>query len=370
MEDFLVLQRDFEADGGLTPIPESTALALRVRAVEAVSAVLEELGLARPTTEMKASVVRASGSRETTTFSTGETARISEEIQSRGIDVIDVIGALARCGFTQEAENLLRVVKLRVSGDYLQTSSIIRAGRVLSAVNDPNDYAGPGTGYRLTSDRREAICDIRDTLGRSEVLTSQSMHRHAEARRIAYVPQGDARRGTDPHEVVIGISPGFGLQIFRTTADLNLSDVLRALMRGVEEGGALPRVLRMYHTADTSFLGLAAAQMSGSGFGIGIQAKGTAVLHQRGRMPHNNLELFSNAPITTLAHYEGIGRNAAQWTHGIRPEPVVVQTDGQALGARYHVQVALLHAIETGLTDPHRAPEEVSVRFTGPGQGA
>ncbi len=35
MEDFLVLQRDFEADGGLTPITEEKALDLRRRAVDA-----------------------------------------------------------------------------------------------------------------------------------------------------------------------------------------------------------------------------------------------------------------------------------------------------------------------------------------------
>ncbi len=363
MEDFLVLQRDFEADGGLTPIPESQALDLRVRAVEAISAVLEELGLAKVTQDMKASVVQASGSRETRTFSTSESARISEEIQSRGINVVDVIKALAHRGFTHEAENILKIVKLRVSGDYLQTSSIVRNGRVLSAVNDPNDYLGPGTGYRLTDERRDAICDIRDTLGQSEVLSSQSKLRRAEARRIVYVPRGDGLKGGDPHEVVIGISPAFGLQLFQTTGGIDLSDLLRCLMRGIEAGGGKPRILRMRHTADTSFLGLSAARMSGSGFGIGIQAKGTAVLHQKDRMPHNNLELFSNAPITGLEHYERLGWNAAQWTHGARPEPVVVATDGQALGARFHAQVALIHAIETNLTDPDSPPEEVSVTF-------
>ncbi len=369
MEDFLVLQRDFEADGGLTPMAESRALGLRRRAVEAVSAVLEELDLAHPTAEMKASVVQASGSRETVTFSTGDSARISETIQARGIDVIDVIRALARRGFPEEAENILKIVKLRVSGDYLQTSSIIRDGRILSAVNDPNDYAGPGTGYRLGPERREAICDIRDTLGQSEVLSAQAMHRKAEARRITYLPMGEAHPGSDPMEVAIGISPAFGLHLFQTTGGLNLSQVLAALVRGIRTGGGKPRVLRMHHTADTSFLGLSAAQMAGSGIGIGLQAKGTAVIHQRGRMPHSNLELFSNAPITTLDHYEAMGRNAAGWARGTRPEPVVVPTDGQALGARFHTQVALLHAIETGLTDPDRAPEEIVLRFADAAQG-
>ncbi|MBJ2149321.1 propanediol/glycerol family dehydratase large subunit [Paracoccus sp. IB05] len=367
MEDFLTLQRDFEADGGLTPIPEAEALSLRIRAVGAISAVLEELGLASPTEAMKTSVIAASGSRETQTFSTGETARISEEIQARGINVIDVIQALAKRGFHPEAENLLKIVKLRVSGDYLQTSSIIRQGRILSAVNDPNDYAGPGTGYRMTEARRDEINEIRDLIGQSEVLSDQARHRRGESRRIAYAPQGAAPKGAAPHEVVIGISPAFGLQLYQTTAGLALSDVLAALIRGITAGGGVARILRMHHTADTSFLGLTAAEMSGSGFGIGIQAKGTAVIHQRGRMPHNNLELFSNAPITTLAHYENMGRNAARWTHGERPEPVSVPTDGQALGARFHAQVALIYAIETGLTDPNRAPEDITVTFLDAG---
>ncbi|MBK6465832.1 MAG: propanediol/glycerol family dehydratase large subunit [Rhodobacter sp.] len=367
MEDFLVLQRDFEADGGLTPMPESTALDLRARAVDAISAVLEELDLARPTAEMKASVIAASGSRETDTISTGETARISEAIQARGIDVIDVIRALQKRGFAHEAGNLLNMVKLRVSGDYLQTASIIRGGRILSAVNDPNDYAGPGTGYRLTEERRDQICDIRDQIGQPEVLNRQSRHRKAEARRIAYTSSGEAAQGRDKHEVVIGISPAYGLQLFQTTAELNLSDVLAALIRGVKAGGGKPRVLRMHHTADTSFIGLTAAELSGSGYGIGIQAKGTAVIHARGRMPHNNLELFSNAPITTLDHYESMGRNAALWAHGTPPEPVIVPTDGQALGARFHTEVALIHAIETSLTEPGRAPQEVQVSFADTG---
>ena len=47
MEDFLVLQRDFEADGGLTSIDEAGALELRRRAIDAIAAVFEELGLGR-----------------------------------------------------------------------------------------------------------------------------------------------------------------------------------------------------------------------------------------------------------------------------------------------------------------------------------
>ncbi|HVJ77253.1 MAG TPA: propanediol/glycerol family dehydratase large subunit, partial [Hyphomicrobium sp.] len=52
LEDYLVLQRDFEADGGLTPVSETRVMDLRTRAVDAISAVLEELELAKPTGDM------------------------------------------------------------------------------------------------------------------------------------------------------------------------------------------------------------------------------------------------------------------------------------------------------------------------------
>jgi propanediol dehydratase large subunit len=46
IEDFLALQRDFEADGGLTPIQEGDVRELRMRAIRALAAVFQELGLA------------------------------------------------------------------------------------------------------------------------------------------------------------------------------------------------------------------------------------------------------------------------------------------------------------------------------------
>ena len=121
----------------------------------------------------------------------------------------------------------------------------------------------------------------------------------------------------------------------------------------------------MLHTADTSFLGLSAAGLSGSGLGIGLQAKGTAIIHRRDRLPHHNLELFSNAPVTTLDHYRQWGANAAAHAFGRRPEPIVVPTGGIALGARFHAEVAMLYAVETALCVHGAAPQELSVPFTG-----
>ena len=365
MEDYLVLQRDFEADGGLTPLAEHKALDLRARAVAAISAVLEELGLATPTADMKASVVVASGSAETRSFTPGEVGPVSDAIKAREITVIDVIKALAKRGFEVEAENLLNVVKLRVSGDYLQTSAMVRGGRVISAINDPNDYCGPGSGYAMTEARRLEVNDIRDLLDQGEVLRSEAQFEKAESRRIAYAVAGAVAVGAAKDEVVIGISPAFGLKLFQTTAGHKLSEVLAVMVAAINARGLRARVVRLHHTADTSFLGLSAARLSGSGIGIGIQAKGTAVIHASDRLPHNNLELFSNAPITRLEHYAALGRNAAAYALGEAPEPVVVPTRGEAMGSRYHARVAMIYAIETGLIVEGAPPEEIDLTFLG-----
>jgi propanediol dehydratase large subunit len=363
LEDYLVLQRDFEADGGLTPIGEERALDLRIRAVEAIAAVFDELELGSPSREMKASVVVASGSDETASYTAGQVAHISEAIKAREINVLDVIRALVKRGFREEAENLLYVVKLRISGDYLQTSAMVRNGHILSAVNDPNDYLGPGTGYRVSEARRQEINGIRDLLDRETVISEESeFARHVE-RGIALRAMGPAAVGSDPREVVIGVSPAFGVQLFRTLSGIPVDDLLKALVAGIAEGGGIPRIVRLRHTADTSFLGLSAARLSGSKVGIGIQTKGTAVIHHADRLPHNNLELFSNAPITNIKHYQALGFNAARHARGEIPEPVVVPQHGEAMGSRYHARVALIYAIETSLTVDGAAPEEIAVSF-------
>ena len=367
LEDYLVLQRDFQVDGGLAPVPEDQALALRRQAVEALADVLEELGLAETPQAMRDSVVVASGSNDTQTFNPLETLRISHDIAARGLTALDVVKALALRGHRDMAENLMAMLRQRISGDYLQTSAIIRDGRVISAVNDPNDYAGPGTGYQMPPARWDRIKAVRGTIDRAQVLATEGSHLPPDGAG-RFDPVGRAEAGHDPHEVVIGISPAFGTRLHRTTAGHAVTDVLNALSAGILEGGGMPRVVRIRHTADTSFLGLTAARLAGSGYGIGIQSKGTAVIHQKDRLPHMNLELFSNAPLVSLDQYRAMGRNAGRMTWGERPEPIIVTNDGLALGARFHPRVAILYAIETDLTDPNADPEDLA--FSSEGRNA
>ena len=45
------------------------------------------------------------------------------------------------------------------------------------------------------------------------------------------------------------------------------------------------RLVRVRHTSDCAFIGHSGAQLSGSGVAIGIQSKGTTVIHQRDLLP-------------------------------------------------------------------------------------
>ena len=363
IEDFLTLQRDFEVDGGLKSLEDAKALELRKRALDAISAVLEELDLANPSDNMRSSIALSSGSRTTDTFPTRIVGEISWKIENRGITLLDVIRALNNRGFLPEAENLLFMIRTKMSGDYLQTSAIIRNEKVISAINSPNQYTGPGTGYQLSKERRDEIIKVRNELDKESVLKNEAIHGVTEKSRIIYRVKEEADFSGDGNEVVLAISPAFGIKFFQTLAGHPLSKVLENIKRGIESKNKTMRIVRCLHTADTSFLGLSAARLSGSGIGIGLQAKGTAVIHQKDRLPHNNLELFSNAPITKLSHYFLLGSNAAEYANGNWPEPILVPNKGEALGARFHAKVALIFAIETGLTKVEQKPQVIEVEF-------
>jgi propanediol dehydratase large subunit len=362
-EDFLALQRDFLVDGGLSHVPEDVVMTLRARAIDAMAAVLDELGLATVGPEQKTSILHAHGSADTTTFSLGEVARINQAMADRDITLADIVRALAARGFDTEAENLMVMARQRVAGDYLQTSAIIRDGKVISAVNHPNDYSGPQTGYQIDDERRAGLSRMRGDVRRADVLALEDRIADDEHRIYRLTGRGTAIAGDDPAEVVIAISPGFGAELHKTTGGCRHSDVLRALTEGIREGGGHPRIVRVRHTADTSFVGLTGARLAGSGIAVGIQGKGTTVIHKAGLAPHTNLELFPQAPLITLEHYHAIGRNAAVFAKVLTPEPVVIPHYSGALNATFHVITALLYHIEADLAYPDSEPEEIDIAF-------
>ncbi len=160
-DDYLVLQRDLQVDGGLRPVTEEKVVEVRNRAARALQAVFEELGLPPITDEEVEAATYAHGSKEMPNRNVPEDLRAIDEMMKRGTTGLDIVRALAKHGFRQEAENMLGMLKQKVSGDYLHTSAIFDENiHVVSAVNDANDYQGPGTGYRLEGKRWDILKDI------------------------------------------------------------------------------------------------------------------------------------------------------------------------------------------------------------------
>ena len=122
------------------------------------------------------------------------------------------------------------------------------------------------------------------------------------------------------------------------------------------------RIIKVYHTSDVSFIAHVAAEYSGSGIGIGIQSKGTTVIHQKDLPNLSNLELFSQAPLIDLDTYRKIGKNAAKYAKGESPTPVPTRND-QMARPTYQALSALLHIKETELVDNNKKPQAVTVSF-------
>ncbi|CUX32316.1 propanediol/glycerol family dehydratase large subunit [Clostridium sp. C105KSO13] len=160
-DDYNVLQRDMQVDGGLRPVTEEEVLHVREKAAKAVQAVFKYLGLSPISDEQVEAVTYAHGSKDTLPRDVTADLMAAEDVLKRGITGIDVVRALAESGFQDIAERVLSMLKQRVVGDYMQTSAILdKDFHVMSGVNTPNDYMGPGTGYRVEGKRWEEIKKI------------------------------------------------------------------------------------------------------------------------------------------------------------------------------------------------------------------
>ncbi|MBQ9415877.1 MAG: propanediol/glycerol family dehydratase large subunit [Clostridia bacterium] len=169
-DDYNVLQRDMQVDGGLRPVKEEEVIAVRRKAAKAVQAVFRYLGLTEITDEQVERVVYAHGSHDTLNRDVPADLMAAEEMLKRGVTGIDVVRALAESGFEDLAQSILNMLKQRVIGDYMQTSAILnRDFHVLSGVNTPNDYQGPGTGYRVEGERWEEIKKIPHIIDPNQV---------------------------------------------------------------------------------------------------------------------------------------------------------------------------------------------------------
>ena len=220
IDDYLVVQRDWGFEGVLRPQSDADLLPLRRRAVEALRAVLDELDLARFSDADAEAVVQAHGSLDVPALDPHLVPEAADQLMQRGLTALDVVRALAVRGFEVEAERVLDMLRQRLYGDYLQTSAIFTEDmKVLSALTDPNDYAGPGTGYRMTAARRAETGAVRQVWAPATLVAEQNGHagclqlQRARARAPRHAAGRGRRRAlarVRAHDLALALGPDGG----------------------------------------------------------------------------------------------------------------------------------------------------------------
>jgi propanediol dehydratase large subunit len=175
IDDFLAMQRDWGIDGGLRTVTAERIETLRRDAAQACRAVYRHLGLADFTDDHVERAVDAAGSKDLGDTDTLAVVSAAHAIREGGLTVVDVVAALDESGYEAEAERIMDMTRARLAGDYLQTSAIFDEELgVLSLVTDPNDYAGPGTGYEPSAQRLREIDAIRQERGVEDLREQQA----------------------------------------------------------------------------------------------------------------------------------------------------------------------------------------------------
>lgn len=164
-DDWTIIQRDLKVNGGLKPVREEDVVAVRNKAARALQGLFVELGLPAITDEEVEAATYAHGSKDMPERDKVADIKGAADLMARGVTGIDFVKGLAKQGFNDVAQSVLNLLKQKVAGDYLQTSAIFDDKfNVISAINDSNNYAGVGTGYRLEGKDWEVIKDIPNAI--------------------------------------------------------------------------------------------------------------------------------------------------------------------------------------------------------------
>ena len=212
---------------------------MRERAARAVQAVFAELGLP-PVTDAEVDAATSRTGAATSPTATGRpTSRRRTSCSRAACRRSTSPSRSTDAGFADVAEAVVGMLRQRVAADYLQTSAVIEPdGLVRSAVNDPNLYLGPGTGYRLEGERWELLQAL------PHVVDPRLLGAAVADAEPVVEERGTAGPGDDPSEVVVAVGPAFADGLRETIAGLGHDEVLEAVVDGLRGGGAVPRVVR------------------------------------------------------------------------------------------------------------------------------
>jgi propanediol dehydratase large subunit len=354
-------------DCGLRSVSEEAAVEVRAKAARAIQVICEALDFPKYTDEQIERVIYAHSSEQIERMS-ADNIKMSDEMIKRNLTIVDIIKGFAKQGESEIAEALLSLVKQRIAGDYLQTAAIFDPDlNCVSAVNYANDYAGPGSGYRIERERWDEIRTLRQVKRPEDIKVAQTCgDGFSCGLRLSIKDIGPALKGHRPDEIVIGISPAFGKALNQTLSGLHVGEALYEIMAGIEEEECHTRVIRIENSIDLGLIGSRAAKVSGSGVGIGIQSKGTTIIHQKDLPPLDNLELFPMALLIDLKMYRAIGRNAACYAKGKQPPTIPTKWDQSITHKRARAEplVVILQHIEAEHVVEDKLSTELELMFS------
>lgn len=352
-DDYYMIQRDMQIDGGIEPVTEEAALHVRRRAAKACQMLYRHLGLPAITDDEIEAATYAYSNEEMPDRNMSQDMAAAQRLFLGGLDAMDIIRGLADPETMDIAENILEMVKQRICGDYLQTASVIRPEKgVMSGLNDPNDYAGPGTGYRLEGERWERLKHKATALKPEKILDIPSKASENKLRKMLK-EKAVARPGEA--DIIVGISPAFankkiGFEIYKTHFR-----ILENLLQGIREEGMTAEIVKVYHTSDLGEIAAAAAAASRSGIGIGIQSKGLVRINHSSKSPNESLEACFNMPFSDYALYVEVGRNAVAYARGMEPVPVCHKVKPGGL-TKYQMTMIRLSSEEKQYVDKGKQP--------------
>lgn len=164
-DDWNIIQRDLKIDGGLKPVSEDEVVKVRNKAARVIQVLFKELNLPEVTEEEVTAATYANGSKDMPNRNVVEDLKATEEMMNKEVTGVDVVKALYKGGFEDVADSVFNMLKQRIAGDYLHTAAILDKNfKVKSAVNYPNDYRGPKTGYQISDERWEQIKNIENAV--------------------------------------------------------------------------------------------------------------------------------------------------------------------------------------------------------------
>lgn len=351
-DDFYIIQRDMQVDGGIEPIREDAAIAARNKGARACQAVFAELGLPTITDEEVEAATYAYSNEEMPKRNMSVDLAATHDFMAKGTTATDIALALHRGGFPDVAENIMNMMKQRISGDCLQVSAILddQMG-VISGLNNRNNYQGPGTGYRLRDERWEKLKTkdsalvphlILEETGRDQYRTMRKGLSEGE-----YAEPGEA-------DIVIGVSPAFANKSTGDEISKNHLRILEEIREAILEVGLAVEVVKMYHTSDLTEIASLSARFSISGIGIGIQSNGRICINNKNKEVDEGIEAFYNMPLTAYSKYRKIGKQTADFVRG---RPLEKCEESKPVGlTNYQLQMLRLSGEERQFINKNKKP--------------